>query len=63
MLSKHSRVSVRPCATAIVSAPPAAPVAPPKPAEKYGVFRLSYDVQNEVKELTRTWKKTIKASL
>ncbi|KAL6764527.1 lactate dehydrogenase/glycoside hydrolase [Haematococcus lacustris] len=64
MHSKQTRGSIKASATATV-APPAATVAPvaPKPAEKYGVFRLSYDVQNEVKDLTRTWKKTIKVAV
>ncbi|GBF91076.1 NADP-Malate dehydrogenase [Raphidocelis subcapitata] len=38
-----------------VSAPPAAPGAP----EKFGVFRLAYDVTNEDPALTRNWKKTV----
>lgn len=31
--------------------------------EKYGVFRLAYDVGNEDPSLTRTWKKTIKVAV
>lgn len=39
--------------------------APPKDASttSYGVFRLAYDVTNEKKELTNTWKKTLRVAV
>ncbi|KXZ49560.1 hypothetical protein GPECTOR_20g415 [Gonium pectorale] len=56
----QGRVVVAPVCSAAVEAPPA-PAA--KPAQSYGVFRLSYDTQNEDPSLTRTWKKTIKVAV
>lgn len=33
------------------------------PSEKYGVFRLSYDVKNENPAMTKSWKKTVKVAV
>ncbi|KAG2489119.1 hypothetical protein HYH03_012345 [Edaphochlamys debaryana] len=41
----------------------AAGAKPHNPPSSYGVFRLSYDTQNEDKSLTRNWKKTIKVAV
>ncbi|GLC36092.1 hypothetical protein PLESTB_001381500 [Pleodorina starrii] len=58
-VSRVPAVAVR--AVAAPSAPAAAPASETKNA--YGVFRLSYDTQNEDPSLTRSWKKTIKVAV
>eukprot|EP00200_Dunaliella_tertiolecta_P000442 CAMPEP_0202362368 /NCGR_PEP_ID=MMETSP1126-20121109/14569_1 /ASSEMBLY_ACC=CAM_ASM_000457 /TAXON_ID=3047 /ORGANISM="Dunaliella tertiolecta, Strain CCMP1320" /LENGTH=429 /DNA_ID=CAMNT_0048956527 /DNA_START=39 /DNA_END=1328 /DNA_ORIENTATION=+ len=37
--------------------------APEKAAKQFGVFRLSYDVNNEDKEMMKNWKKTINVAV
>ncbi|GLI65378.1 hypothetical protein VaNZ11_008933 [Volvox africanus] len=44
-------------------AAPAAPAAATEAKNAYGVFRLSYDTQNEDPSLTRSWKKTVKVAV
>mmetsp|Transcript_30914 Transcript_30914/g.68461 ORF Transcript_30914/g.68461 Transcript_30914/m.68461 type:complete len:421 (+) Transcript_30914:80-1342(+) len=55
-------VVVRANAAAAATTTAAPTTAAPAPA-KYGVFRLSYDVNNEDPSLTRTWKKTVKVAV
>ncbi|KAG2429419.1 hypothetical protein HYH02_014074 [Chlamydomonas schloesseri] len=64
-LSRKAARSVSSRAPVVVRAV-AAPVAPAAEAEAkkaYGVFRLSYDTQNEDASLTRNWKKTVKVAV
>lgn len=51
------------CNVRAEAAAAAAPAVVHEPAEKYGVFRLSYDVSNENPSLTKSWKKTIKVAV
>ncbi|GIL76714.1 hypothetical protein Vretimale_8815 [Volvox reticuliferus] len=44
-------------------AAPAPPAAATETKNAFGVFRLSYDTQNEDPSLTRSWKKTIKVAV
>ncbi|KAG2431537.1 hypothetical protein HXX76_009551 [Chlamydomonas incerta] len=64
-LSRKAARSVSSRAPVVVRAV-AAPVAPAAESEAkkaYGVFRLSYDTQNEDASLTRSWKKTVKVAV